>query len=162
MARPLVIVADRPRTMISTLSSRPAGTLLLTGAEDDSGYRGALTLAAASKGNAIGVGLADFITRELRDAIDEHKTLINVLTTGEMSRAKIPATYDNAQQLIDVIRGRFGDRRWMIVPNTLHLDRLYVSGDLVDELAAHPRCTVGEETHATFADGRLVLPWRCS
>lgn len=45
--RPLVIVADRPRRMISTLASRPAGTLLLTGAEDDSGYRVALTLAAA-------------------------------------------------------------------------------------------------------------------
>ena len=45
--RPLILVADRPRQMISTLSSRPAGTLLLTGAEDDSGYRVALTLAAA-------------------------------------------------------------------------------------------------------------------
>ncbi|MFN8111088.1 MAG: hypothetical protein U0Y82_14790 [Thermoleophilia bacterium] len=45
--RPLIIVADRPRNMISTLAGRPAGTLLLTGAEDDSGYRVALTLAAA-------------------------------------------------------------------------------------------------------------------
>lgn len=45
--RPLVIVADRPRRMISTLAGRPAGTLLLTGGEDDSGYRVALTLAAA-------------------------------------------------------------------------------------------------------------------
>src|SRR5262249_38634254 len=32
----------------------------------------ALNLAQASQGNAIGVGLADFITRRLRDAIDEH------------------------------------------------------------------------------------------
>jgi hypothetical protein len=45
--RPLVIVADRPRRMVSTLASRPAGTLLLTGAEDDGGYRVALTLCAA-------------------------------------------------------------------------------------------------------------------
>lgn len=45
--RPLVIVADRPRRMVQTLASRSAGTLLLTGAEDDSGYRVALTLCAA-------------------------------------------------------------------------------------------------------------------
>ena len=37
----------------------------------------ALTLAEASHGNAIGVGLADFITRRLRDAIDEQKTFLN-------------------------------------------------------------------------------------
>lgn len=45
--RPLVIVADRPRRMVQTLAGRPAGTLLLTGAEDDSGFRVALTLCAA-------------------------------------------------------------------------------------------------------------------
>jgi len=118
----------------------------------------ALGLAAASKGNAIGVGLADFITQGLRDAIDEHKTLVNVLTTGEMSRAKIPATYATAERLLDAIRGRFGDRRWMFVPNTLHLDRLHVSVDLVDELAAHPRCTVLGETPLQFVDGRLHIP----
>jgi hypothetical protein len=50
----------------------------------------ALSLVPESQGNAIGVGLADFITRQLRDRIDEHKTLINVLTTGDMDRAKIP------------------------------------------------------------------------
>jgi len=45
--RPLIIVADRPRRMISTLAGRAAGTLLLTGAEDDCGYRVALALAGA-------------------------------------------------------------------------------------------------------------------
>lgn len=45
--RPLVIVADQPRRMVQTLSGRPAGTLLLTGSEDDSGFRVALTLCGA-------------------------------------------------------------------------------------------------------------------
>lgn len=45
--RPLVIVADRPRRMVQTLAGRPSGTLLLTGTEDDSGFRVALTLCAA-------------------------------------------------------------------------------------------------------------------
>ncbi|MCC6830173.1 MAG: hypothetical protein IT200_02405 [Thermoleophilia bacterium] len=45
--RPLIIVADRPRKLVSVLAGRAAGTLLLTGSEDDCGYRVALTLAAA-------------------------------------------------------------------------------------------------------------------
>ncbi len=45
--RPLVIVADQPRRMVQTLAGRPAGTLLLTGSEDDSGFRVAFTLCNA-------------------------------------------------------------------------------------------------------------------
>ena len=50
----------------------------------------ALSLAESSKGNAIGVGLADFITRRLRDGIDEQKTFLNSFTTGHMGRDENP------------------------------------------------------------------------
>ena len=53
----------------------------------------ALSLSPASHGNAIGVGLADFITRRLRDAIDEQKTFLNSFTTGHMGRVKIPVAF---------------------------------------------------------------------
>ncbi|MEM7316063.1 MAG: DUF2088 domain-containing protein, partial [Planctomycetota bacterium] len=43
-----------------------------------------LSLTPGSKGNALGVGLADFITRKLRNDIDEKKTFINAFTTGDM------------------------------------------------------------------------------
>ncbi|HEY3393714.1 MAG TPA: hypothetical protein VGK58_13470, partial [Lacipirellulaceae bacterium] len=42
----------------------------------------ALNLAEASHGNALGLGLADFITRRLREAMDEEKTYLNAFTTG--------------------------------------------------------------------------------
>ena len=103
---------------------------------------GALRLHPKSQGNAIGVGLADFITRELREAIDEKKTLINVLTTGDMARAKIPATLDSDQELIKTIQSRFGEEGWMIIPNTLHLEDLYVSEDLAQVLEGDPMCDV--------------------
>lgn len=45
--RPLVIVADQARRMVQTLAGRAAGTLLLTGGEDDSGFRVAFTLCSA-------------------------------------------------------------------------------------------------------------------
>ncbi len=118
----------------------------------------ALSMVEKSQGNAIGVGLADFITRRLRDAIDEKKTLINVLTTGEMDRAKIPATLPDDESLIALVRERFGDSRWMFIPNTLHLGTLFVSADLAEELKSHPICRV-EETpcELAFANGRHQL-----
>jgi len=102
----------------------------------------ALGMSAKSQGNAIGVGLADFITRRLRDAIDEEKTFINVYTTGDMERMKIPATLETDEALIRCIADRYGEERWLHIPNTLHLEHLYASADLRPELEAHPKCTV--------------------
>jgi hypothetical protein len=118
----------------------------------------ALGLSTASQGNAIGIGLADFTTQRLRNAIDEHKTFINVYTTGDMERGKIPVTLPDDETLVAKIRFRYGDQRWMFIPNTLHLEDLYVSEDLRDELASHPRCQVDPEpTSLRFRDGRQQL-----
>jgi hypothetical protein len=111
----------------------------------------ALRLSETTKGNAIGVGLADFITQELRDGIDEHKTLINVLTTGEMTRMKIPATLETDKALVDIIADRYGTERWMFIPNTLHLGHLYVSEDMRNEIEANPACSIeGDPIDLTF------------
>jgi len=118
---------------------------------------GALELSASSQGNALGVGNADFITKRLRDAIDEQKTLINTLTTGDMDRAKIPATLDTDEVLIQTIAERYGTSRWMLIPNTLHLEELLVSADLCDELAASPRCRVEPKpVPLRFRNGQLL------
>jgi hypothetical protein len=51
--RPLMIISDRPRRLVRTLSGRSAGTMLLTGAESDAGYRVALTVAQALRRTAL-------------------------------------------------------------------------------------------------------------
>jgi hypothetical protein len=118
----------------------------------------ALSLAEASHGNAIGVGLADFVTRRLRDAIDERKTFPNSFTTGHMERIKIPATFQDDQELFERIAGRYGNVGWVIIPNTLHLETLYVSEDLRDELAANPICTIDPDpVELQFQNGRQQL-----
>lgn len=118
----------------------------------------ALALSVASQGNAIGVGLADFITRRLREAIDEKKTFLNVYTTGEMRRMAIPCTLADDREVLEKIRERFGDRGWMFIPNTLHLETLYCSEDIADELRAHPHCLVADSpTPLSFENGRLCL-----
>lgn len=118
----------------------------------------ALGLAPASHGNAIGVGNADFITRRLRDAIDEGKTFLNTYTTGEMRRMAIPCTLADDADVVGKIRARFGDAGWMFIPNTLHLETLYCSGDLAESLRSHPRCRVAAAPEPLrFQDGRLEL-----
>lgn len=119
---------------------------------------GALSLTAASQGNAIGVGLADFITQRLRAEINEQKTFINTLTTGEMDRAKIPATLADDETLIRTIADRYGSHRWMFIPNTLHLGELFVSEDLASEIAANPVCQMADApTNLTFKNGQHQL-----
>ena len=117
----------------------------------------ALALSEASRGNAIGVGLADFITRRLREAIDERKTFLNVYTTGEMRRMAIPCTLKDDEEVVARIRERYGDSGWMFVPNTLHLETLHCSEDIAEALRKHPRCVVGPPVPLVFRDGKLAL-----
>jgi len=118
----------------------------------------ALGLTAKAQGNALGVGLADFITRRLRDAIDEEKTFVNAITTGDMQRMAIPCTLADDRELFAKISERYGEKRWMLIPNTLHVERIFVSADLAQELRQHPRCQVAPSpTPLNFVQGRLSL-----
>lgn len=119
----------------------------------------ALELHPSSKGNAIGVGLADFITKRLRDAIDEQKTFVNAFTSGLMCRAKIPVTFRDDEELFWMIRSRYGQDRWLVIPNTLDLHTIYASDDLRGELESNPLCTIDvEPTQLEFEGGRLIIP----
>ncbi|NCW28609.1 MAG: DUF362 domain-containing protein, partial [Verrucomicrobia bacterium] len=118
----------------------------------------ALGLTPKAQGNALGVGLADFITQRLRDAIDEKKTFLNALTTGDMQRMAIPCTLKDDETLVAQIRQRYGDQRWMLIPNTLHVEKIYVSEDLAKDLRDHSKCQVSTRpTPFSFSQGRLSL-----
>jgi hypothetical protein len=119
---------------------------------------GILNLAEKSQGNAIGLGLADFCTQRLRDAMNEEKTFINVYTTGDMQRIKIPATLPDDKVLIEKIETRYSSERWMFIPNTLHLGELFVTEDLRQEIEAHPLCEIDPSpVELTFKGGRHEL-----
>jgi len=118
----------------------------------------ALKLSGQAQGNALGVGLSDFITRRLRDSIDEKKTFINAFTTGDMQRMAIPCTLKDDEELIGKISERFGNSRWILIPNTLHLEKIFVSEDLAKELQGHPRCRISSTpTPLSFSNGQLSL-----
>ena len=100
-------------------------------------------LTAGSHGNALGVGLADVVSRRLYDKIDLRTTLENAYTSSFLSRAKVPIVADSDEQAIDIaLRScgavAAGQERIMRIRDTLHLEEIYVSEKLLEELRPRP------------------------
>jgi hypothetical protein len=97
-------------------------------------------LSPESHGNALGVGLADIITRKMFDKIDFKAMYANVVTTTFLDRGKTPIVADDLAQAFDIAARTAGGRpfeelRVMRIPNTLHLEEMSVSPALYREIA---------------------------
>jgi hypothetical protein len=84
-------------------------------------------LTAKSKGNAVGIGLADITTQRLVDKIDRHATYINCITGISPEKAAIPMTVVNDRKAIEIALGSIGlissDKSKIVrIKNTLELD----------------------------------------
>jgi hypothetical protein len=96
-----------------------------------------LDLSEETHGNAIGIGLADFITRRVFDKIDYPSTYVNCLTQGTCATGKIPIWLPNDRDAIDTALRVCGpiDReraRVVIVRNTQEMERLWISESLAE------------------------------
>lgn len=117
----------------------------------------------ASHGNGIGMGLADFVHEDLVASLDLADTYVNIATSGEPSRARIPLVTPTDRAAFLLATSTTGVRdpanlRIAVIENTLEPDVLYVSEPVVDELATREDCSVGEHTPLAFdADGDLTL-----
>ena len=91
-----------------------------------------------SHGNALGVGLADLTTERLVGQIDRNAMNANVVTSTFLERAKVPMVLSTDQEALQTaVRCNWGvppeETRFVRIPNTLHLEHLYVSENLVEE-----------------------------
>jgi hypothetical protein len=126
----------------------------------------ALSLTEASHGNAVGVGLADLISRRLRDDIDDAAMAINVITSGFLERGKVPITLPTDQAAIETALSRLPPDsrrrpRAARILDTLHVSDFDVSEALVDELASRPGITLSDEGVAlTFNAAGRISPMR--
>lgn len=97
----------------------------------------------ASHGNAIGVGLADFITRAMFREIDPLTTGTNAIASGNPESGRIPIVMETLE---DAVRGalltagvdRWDEARIVRIPDTLHLGTIHVSPALVPEVSENP------------------------
>jgi hypothetical protein len=116
-----------------------------------------------SHGNALGMGLADFTTRRLFEKVNLRAMNANVITSTFVERAKVPMVMDNDREALEAaVRCNWGvpptETRFVRIPNTLHLEYLYVSENLVDEVLGHGEAeVVGDAREPSFdAEGNFA------
>jgi len=96
-------------------------------------------LTEASHGNALGMGLADFITKRLYEKIDFKATYENVLTSTFLERGKMPIVADTDKRAVEYALRSCGQinlesARVIRIKNTLHLGEIYVSQSIYEEI----------------------------
>jgi len=123
----------------------------------------ALRLSGTSEGNAQGIGLADFTTRALVDRIDFTATYLNCIVSTYVQRAMLPIVMATERDAVLAALGSLGladplQARIVRVPNTLHLEDVWVSEPLLPSLRGRPTTEVlgGPEPLRFDAAGRLV------
>jgi hypothetical protein len=97
-------------------------------------------LTPKTHGNATGIGLADFTTNRLVQAMDYRATVINCLTAGYPEGAAVPVHFDTDREVLDAALAIIGTRqaseaRVMRIRNTLTLDEVEVSEPCLAEPA---------------------------
>ena len=98
-------------------------------------------LTEASHGNAVGIGLADVITRRLFDKIDIYATNANVVTSSFLERGKIPVIASTDAEALQIALRGAGCRdsakaRICRIRSTLDLADVLVSSPLIPDLKA--------------------------
>lgn len=115
------------------------------------------SLTSVSHGNALGMGLADFIHQDVIADIDFGDTYVNIATSGEPVRAKLPFVVPADATVLSLAASTTGVRdpealRIAMIKNTLEPDDLYVSEPVAAELQTHPDVTVGDLEKVVFDD----------
>jgi hypothetical protein len=97
------------------------------------------SLTPHSYGNAVGIGLADVITKRLFDAIDFHAMNVNVKASRFLERAKVPFVAENDRDAYEVALKACGAvppgaERVVRIPDTLRLSEVQVSKAVFAEI----------------------------
>jgi hypothetical protein len=102
-----------------------------------------LDVSAESRGNALGIGLADLTTDRLVRALDPEPIRVNCLTSNFLTRARVPLSLPGDRDVIAACldtcwRTSRAEARMVLIPNTLELTTFWVTPPLAVEVGAHP------------------------
>jgi hypothetical protein len=121
------------------------------------------SLTPASHGNALGVGLADLVHRDLASAIDFGDTYVNIVTSGEPIRAKLPFVVPSDATAFVLSASMTGvahasDLRIARIENTLTPEELWVSEPVAEELREREDIRVHDDQPWVFDEhGELAM-----
>lgn len=120
-------------------------------------------LVPESEGNATGIGLADFCTRRLADAIDWAPTYLNAITAAHPAGARLPIVCEHDREAIRYALNAAGvderDARVARIRDTLHIEAFAASETALATLVSDGRYRVGEATDALTLAGDDLLPF---
>jgi len=124
-------------------------------------------LSERTNGNAVGVGLADFVTKALADKIDPVSTYINAYTGGSPEKGRLPMVYENDRKALDIALATVGPvepetMRIARIRNTSKLHQIMISEGLMAEARRNEKLEIiGELKEMEFdQDGNLMDFWR--
>jgi hypothetical protein len=123
------------------------------------------SLTPASHGNALGMGLADLVHRDLASTVDFEDTYVNIVTSGETNRAKLPFVVPSDATAFILSASMTGvasasDLRIAHIESTMEPGELWVSEPVAEELADRDDVAVHDDRPWEFdEDGELAMPW---
>jgi hypothetical protein len=122
-------------------------------------------LTAATHGNGIGIGLADFTTSRAVKALNLRSMYVNALTSLGLPTAKIPIYFDTDREALQtaftsLVSTSHENLRVVRIVNTLNLDRILVSEVLAEEARNRADLTLtGSAKEMEFDEADNLLPF---
>ncbi len=122
-------------------------------------------LTAATHGNGLGIGLADFTTSRVVKALNLQYTYMNAVTSHNLSPAKIPMYYDTDREAVEnafasLVSSSPKKLRVVRITNTLSLERMLVSETLAEQARARAGLSiVGTGREMDFDGAGNLLPF---
>jgi hypothetical protein len=151
------------------IDPKTIGRLMIRGEQEPAAPRIELIaicgISAASCGNALGIGLGDFITRELFGKVDFQAVKENILTSTFYERGKIPIVLESEREIVEVAQRHF-ERRGsdkisaIIIKDTLSLSQMYVTEAVLGAVAEPGKLEIVEPAQEIGFDseGKIIAP----
>jgi hypothetical protein len=121
-------------------------------------------LSPGSRGNALGIGMAEFCRSDILKEIDREATRLNVLTSGHVTAAMLPLDYPTDREMLAAALGAVGlveppDARLMWIADTLRLGEVECSIAYLDEARRRDDLEIITEPREMPFDAAGNLPW---
>jgi hypothetical protein len=121
------------------------------------------SLSKGTKGNATGIGIAEFCRTQAVEQMDREVTWINCLTGGHATAGMIPLHWPTDRQILAAAIGQCGLKSpaqadWLWIRDTLHLEEVLCSESYFQQARLHPQLEIlSEPAEFQFdASGQLI------